>query len=317
MKLQKGFSLVELFIVIVIIGFIVIAELIILNKKINQYDTPYYTIYNTLRKSSYAILADEYCPGTSCPVAGLQAPRAFPNTSKDLCDRLAEYLNTTENNCNLLEDSSNLIDAEASGFPQNPHLRLSNSYKLYFGDLTTATEIPNTHGMMKNLDYFLVYADINGDKNPNRITCDNSNDMMPDIVPFAVTRTGEVIPLGLPVYSKIYATAKVYWKQPVAGTTQMNDVKTGTMNLFEAFHTAWGEKNAAETSIIGIEENFDIPLSILLTTRENSGIANNSNIKSCITDDMNNLSVIDVNSMCAGGTYSCRVTFDKSIETRF
>ena len=59
---KKAFTMIEVLIILTLIGFILIAELIILNTKSNQYGQPYYTAYNALRKAAYNVLADMYCP---------------------------------------------------------------------------------------------------------------------------------------------------------------------------------------------------------------------------------------------------------------
>jgi len=101
---RRGFSMIELIVIMTFISFIVIIELMILNNKVNEYATPYYTVYNALKKASYNILADMYCPDPrsadpDCRVG----PRDFPTTSEELCLRLAEFINTAELNCSATE----------------------------------------------------------------------------------------------------------------------------------------------------------------------------------------------------------------------
>ena len=59
---------------------------------------------------------------------------------------------------------------------------------------------------------YIVYTDINGKKSPNRLNLEEGNELYPDIVPFAVTTRGEVIPMGYPIYDTMYLSAQVRYR---------------------------------------------------------------------------------------------------------
>lgn len=315
-KKKNAFTMIEILIVFVIIGFILVAELIILNSKSNEYGNPYYTIYNSLKKTSYNVLADLYCPGSACPNTSLTFPRQFPTNGEDLCKRFAEFLNVSENHCEGLtpiNDAANNIDTN------NPHLVLSNSYRMYFGDEKLYTW-KDSSGISQQLNYFVVYVDLNGEKAPNRLTCKGTK-VMPDIVPFAITRRGETIPMGYPVYSKLYITAKIsYPSISKEGTTELENKTSGSMSFYDAIYGAWPSAISGE-----VEKHIDIPFSLMFSD-EDDFIKANSNIRQCYDgrepelkpeSEYKAMALSKESEGCKGGTYNCRVIVDSTTTTRY
>lgn len=354
---KKAFSLVEVLIVLSIIGFLAIAGLRTINSKEEQYNQPYYNAYNSIKKTAYNVLADLHCPDDSSDDPNCrEGVRPYPKKPNDcketvgsetriikgLCSRFAEFLNVTENNCSLLTSNNctNVlqygINNKADNFPSRPHLILSNSYRLYFGQMNTMTI------GSKMIDYFVVYVDINGEKKPNSVTCQGTT-IKPDIVPFAVTRSGDVIPMGYPIYSKQYLTAKI------AFPTEYNekgsvDNYSPSMSFYEAIATAWPQGSAGE-----VTREHDIPFSLMFADED---AFNGSNIRQCYNndelrkkqdfiDDAKTLreslksrqendcnkrkeeKEIEETSKCTGandciaGKLTCRVTIDSNTATRY
>ena len=201
MKAQKkAFTLTEVLIVMLIVGFILTVQLIVLTGKINQYGAPYYTAYSAIKKTGYNILADIYCP--ECYTTGGRVPqcqedkvynckdypRNFPTNKGELCSRFTEFINAAKTNCSRPAIS----DATTITKTTPPHIIATNGFRFYFSDIKTHST---------GTQFFIVYIDLNGEGEPNRVTC-NSSDVLPDIVPFALTTRGEIIPIGYPKYSK-------------------------------------------------------------------------------------------------------------------
>ena len=335
MNFKKAFSMVELILIIVLIGFIVIAELMILNNKVNEYGQPYFTAYNALKKASYNVLADMYCPGDACPVAGLTAPRRFPQNTTDLCERLSEFINTSVKHCEATEgyEDINILANNFNTQQDKPRMIASNSYRFYFtgdGDKPLRIEgIPDVYGNEYTVDYFIVWVDINGEKEPNRITC-NKTKLYPDIVPFAITTRGEVIPMGFPIYNTLYLTAKIKYPTEIELEEQADGSKkevfdnrsSSSQSFYKAIYGAWpvrGDVNKV------IQENIDIPFSVQFGDRipedslmhqcysEKTAIDIGLKSKEQFKDELVNRE----NLGCTGGTYACRVIVDSTIETRF
>ena len=318
MQKKSGFSMLEMLVILCFIGIIVIIELVILNNKLNEYSSPYFTAYNALKKASYNVLADMYCPGESCPAGVDSPPREFPKNSQQLCERLAEFINTAELNC---ADTSLDINDDAKNIDiEHPRMIASNSFRFHFSDLKEI-ELPNNYGGMDKLEYFVTYVDINGTKKPNRLTCTRSK-LLPDIVPFAITRRGEVIPMGFPVYSKTYLTAKIKYPSRIAADGSTEKHTSGSMSYYDAIYGAWPQTGTKE-----VQQHINIPLSVMYAQ---DSIYKDSDIKQCYdasntsfntelrTDtEYKNLAQNKESEGCKGGTYNCRVVVDSIIETRW
>ena len=310
--------MVELIVVFSIIGFIVIAELIILNNKVNEYANPYYAAYNALKKASYNVLADMYCPDpNSSDPECRKGPREFPTTSRGLCNRVAEFINTSENYCNSA-DSVEINDEATNIDNEHPHFISSNSYRFWFGGMRKI-QVPNAMGGVDELEYFVTYVDINGEKRPNRITCDGPR-ILPDIVPFAITRRGEVVPMGLPVFSKTYLTAKIKYPVDITNADDMKSKQSPSLSFYEAIYGAWPATDPMDKNVF---RYIDIPFSIVFAE---DPLYLNSNINQCL--DGMDPDLLDSNAYkaeaiprtvkgCVGGTYSCQVVIDSSAGTRF
>jgi hypothetical protein len=202
-----------------------------------------------------------------------------------------------------------------------PHFISSNSFRFYFGDKKDIT-VFDSFGNPQDLYYFVVFVDINGEKRPNRIVCEGER-IMPDVVPFAITRRGEVIPMGYPVYSKLYITAKIKYPSELDPTTgNMINRSSPSMSYFDAVYGAWPDTRTGAPHG-RVHEHADIPFSLMLTNRD---IYNGSAMRQCY-DGREPVLKRDVQYIaeaqpmtdrgCVGGTYSCRVVIDASIKTRY
>jgi len=312
---KYGFSMVELSIVMVFIGFLTIAGLVTLNTKLNEYSSPYFNVYNALKKASYNVLADIYCPDSESTDDECKlGPREFPKTSDKLCERLSEFINTAEKNCK--DTSLDVNDLANNLDPNKPRFVSTNSYRFYFSDLKK-THAQDLNGNEQELEYFVVYVDLNGRKKPNRLHCEGSM-YLPDIIPFAITRRGEVIPMGFPVYSKTYLSAKIKYPNKIDANGNMIDRGSQSLSFYEAVYGAWPKKGTRE-----VKRNINIPFSILITE---DGIYKDSLIRQCYNGSepelRNEQSYKDEaknkeDEGCLGDTYSCRVIIDSNVETRW
>lgn len=299
MNKKSAFTLTEILIMLTIIGFIMVAQLVVLNSKVNQYSGAYYTVYNAIRKTAYNVLADIYCPckDPNCPDAACKAgPRAFPTDSKNLCKRFAEFINTAENNC----DNQTLIDESLNFKNATPAFIATNSFRFYF----YKNRLTSTVGG-KKVNYFITFVDLNGEKRPNRFVCDDT-DVLPDIIPFIITDSGDVIPVGLPVYSKAYMTATV------GVSTADPSEKTKAMAFKDAVLTAWPNNANRENINIPFSVDYSNYLSTSMKTNFNSCTDGNKKKVDYINQSLN-----DSKLGCHSGTYDCRVTIDKHKTTRF
>ena len=144
---------------------------------------------------------------------------------------------------------------------------------------------------------------------------------MPDIVPFAITRRGEAIPMGYPVYSKLYLTAKI--KYPSTDTDAdgvLENESSGSLSFYDAIYGAWPSSTAGE-----VAKHIDIPFSLMFAD-EQDFIDANSNIRQCYDGraadlkpeaEYKNMALSREAEGCRAGTYNCRVVIDSNINTRY
>ncbi len=355
---KNAFTLIEILLVFLIIGIIITFETIVLQGQLNQYAAPYYNAYNTLFKAAYNVQADIYCPDDTLP-PGKQicpdGPRPFPKTTKELCERLKEFINTVPGkgsckNTDIDDNSSN-----GNQFDEK-HLRFvaTNSFRYYIAEkkftdsnfkcppeATGSLPQPcaGSNNKKNGLNYFVVYVDITGEKAPNRVGMSKSDEIYPDIVPFAITINGEVVPMGYPIYSKIYMTAKIKYPQIEIINNETGEVKgsherqySGSMDYFSAITGAWG----------GVA-NMEIPDSILFTEKMNDKFPGksfypNKKVKKYNYSQSNpttaNLTIEEDNTnykvhydddatptiktkRCVPGTFDCEVIVDSMTEKRY
>lgn len=301
-KLKRAFSLVELAMIITFIGVIIVFELMVLNRKINNYSASYYNAYNTLSLIAYNVFIDPECsfPYDPNPDSSMQEKmnacypedlydyetatgmkRKFPATGVELCERMTEFLNTgSAANCkarSINKNADNIMqwvnkngkkiwsDANTIRFVTSNANRfyIDDTLYSYGGDTSGKKnkyykqEYENFRfpdGSLEEIKYFLVYVDINGANGPNKIKMEKDDKYLPDIVPFAITTRGEVIPMGYPVYSKDYLTAQVRYTGTESGvvtdesgnesgSTDEKITATETMTYYEAISKAFGDEN--------------------------------------------------------------------------
>ncbi len=300
-KRKKAFSLLELMIVFVIIGIITVIEMMILQTRINQYGALYYNIYSALKKASYNVLADMYCPDENSddPECRL-GPRPFPDNSYDLCKRLSEFINVPKGaNCGSGEnDKSKDINDEASNINDDTlRFTASNASHFYMSSLKTYK-----FDSGEEIKYFIVYVDLNGKEPPNRVDKKPQDRVLPDIVPFAITTRGETIPMGYPIYSNTYLTAKIKYPAAEVNGAIVDDRYSKSMSFYEAIKGAWGDT-------ISPDITYNIPFT--------DQIPNNSKAKSFFLGEIPTDFEFKSQEGCKGGEYTCRVVIDSFQDKRF
>lgn len=344
---KYAFTLVEILIVFVIIGIIIVLEMHILQAQLNQYSAPYYNAYNTLSKAAYNVQADIYCPDNTKPVAQQicpNGPRDFPTTSEGLCNRLKEFVNTAPNqgNCKATEINDNSNNGDQF---DDKHIKFvaSNSFRYYITGLKHIDCANSNSSSNKqlcagttsnNVDYFVVYVDINGEKKPNRVGMNPNDEIYPDIVPFAVTTMGEVAPMGYPIYSPIYLTAKIKYPQvekinpdtgEILGFTERRS--SASMDYFSAVIGAWGGGFNSEIvdSILFTEKmNDKFPGKSFYTAKKITNYKKSGNTYSVLSDGEtkkihfdNHNPPVETTRRCTAGTFDCEVIVDSTLNKRY
>ncbi len=348
---KKAFTIIELIVVFVIIGVILMLEMQTINKRINQYGPVYYSVYSSLRKVAYNILADLACPdcigpyttenpGTPderkiCTSTGKETfcpdgARQFPDNFEDMCERMADFYNAVgEVNCQ--NSATRAINDDVTNINDETEIfRTANAVRFYLSDLKHITlDIRDEDGTVtghENIGYFIVYTDINGSKAPNNIRHDGT-DVKPDIVPFAITTRGEVVPIGYPIYDSDYLTAKIQYPFDASEGYDPKDQISESFNFYQAVYGAWGNYTSTSSEPTG-------------TTRDitpKSDISMTINFNDFLPEEVRTISVSDErypseeilrkfrdevwqksrDKGCNPNNYNCRVTVDSNTTTRF
>ena len=148
----------------------------------------------------------------------------------------------------------------------------------------------------------LIYVDINGKESPNKVDKEQQEKVYPDIVPFAITTRGETIPMGYPIYSNMYLTAKIGYPAAEINGVIVDNRFSKTMSFFEAIQGAWGGAISP-----------DIPFSIPFTEE----LPDTNLAKSFFLGQVPESAEFKSQEGCKGGEYTCRVVIDSYIDKRF
>ena len=176
-------------------------------------------------------------------------------------------------------------------------------------------EIPHGKTKKNGYKFFIVYVDLNGKMSPNRFTLPH-----PDIVPFIATFKGDVIPVGLPVLDKTYATARV---------VKSNGQETKSFTIDEARQIAFGSKiitnKPDDSQNCPAFMYTDIPIT-LMHFFHNDELNKKNLSKMLIPPDAppilprklgNDKDTSSENYLgCACGTFNCMMKIDENFERR-
>lgn len=125
-----------------------------------------------------------------------------------------------------------------------PTFVTSNGQKFYMSKVVNAN-VTNS-GLTDQYDrrqYRFVAVDLNGNMGPNSQY--RTAVKYPDIVLFAITSDGSIVPFGLPEFSKNYISAYIEYPTSIYNATKGTNVpnsklKSDSLTLVKARHSAWG-----------------------------------------------------------------------------
>lgn len=197
----------------------------------------------------------------------------------DFCEILTKYINTySGNKCqNFIYEIDNkdanpdenavkfydLFKTNDNKKGLSPTFTASNGQQFYISDVVTANfkkDDAESFNHLSRESYRLVVVDLNGKSSPNSQFKKKSSN--PDLVLFAITSLGDVIPLGLPEFTKEYINAAIYYPNyTTEDGSRKHPVKSETMTLWKAKQKAWGYSKADANSISMSPVSVHEPLS--------------------------------------------------------
>jgi hypothetical protein len=236
---KKAFTIPELLVFLTIVGVISVAMITIIKPNEKYLKYAYYNVYNVLATAAYNVIEDvndargeeSDHPGTVSEsdryFPGIEPGKTDEVYAKELCKKLAinpsstnkyGYINSTKYNCDSLKTvTTSPTDANFAD-ETNMAFMATNSMRFYITSLDSIT----VHDPIRNSDtllkYFVVWVDLNGTRGPN--TAGWTEGRAADIVPFVVTTSGQVLPIGNPTVDRRYLSARVQYptgeKPPVS-----------------------------------------------------------------------------------------------------
>lgn len=267
---KKAFTIPEILIFMTIVGVICVMMITIIRPNDKYYKYGYYNAYYVLATAGYNILEDAMDKKNSGSVDTYPVEDiAFPKEAKDLCKKLAlnpdtslsgpdedyGYINTTTYNCKTqFIAKKNPTDSDFAKGKES--FKSTNSMRFFIGakDNTGAPfniEVPDAiNGGSVNILFYLIWVDLNGDRGPNTAKIAN-NGRLPDIVPFAMTTTGKLMPLGYPTVDKTYMVSRI--KYPTDAKTDYSTVD----NYYVSQMKAYGNKEYPSIDVMSIRSSWN------------------------------------------------------------
>lgn len=229
MKIKKNaFTIPELLIFLTIVGVVSVMMMTIIKPGEKYLPYAYYNAYYALSTAAFNVKEDANDNNMSGDATISENDKYFPGalknpstdgevSARELCKKLANkpnanddedeygYINTSEYACTnftSFASDGNFYDTATPAF------RATNSMKYYIGKLAKIN-VPNAMESDTNYEikYYVVWVDLNGDRRPN--TSEWAKNKATDIVPFVVTTSGKVIPIGGPTIDTRYTTVRL------------------------------------------------------------------------------------------------------------
>ena len=195
-KCKNGFTLAEVLICMVIIGFIVAMSIQTLKIIKTSYASLAYFEFNNIKQMAGELIAgnspaDDKKPSIEFKEDLMQY--IITTDDKFFCDSIFSLVNASgKNNCGNFADTDTDPD---SGHPiikadgMAPAFIATNGHRYFISKRQTNSNVSNLYG------YRIIGVDLNGPQKPNISA--KSGSKIPDIVSFLILDNGEVYPVGV------------------------------------------------------------------------------------------------------------------------
>lgn len=233
---KRAFTIPEILIFMVIVGVICTLMMTIIKPNEKYYRYAYYNAYYVLNTAGYNIYQDALDKKDADKTGSTyqDTDKEFPQTSTALSKKLAlstsssspadeGYINTTfinnDNNVSKNPSASNLEKGKETFIATNSmrfFIAAQNDKKPF--SISVKDSMTN---QSINIKFFVIWVDLNGNRGPN--TPVRTNNKKPDIVPFIMTTTGKVIPIGYPTVDTTYLSTRLeYFSDTTSSHSQID-----------------------------------------------------------------------------------------------
>lgn len=260
LKNKRAFTLAEVIIVFIIIGIVGTIAMATVKPMEKSYKYAYTKVFNSLSSAVYNHMS------TTADVKYFDTSDGGGDSrAKDFCKALLVYMNTSDNaaECHINNDTFLGDNPSLADFSSEPNIMLSNGVYLWLGANGNKPFSFNqviTEGETDTISYYIIYADLNGKRGPNKIEYDpnSHHGHLPDIVAFIVTSKYIVIPVGYPKLDQRYLSA--YVEYPMSEDEEDNNdgsQYSDAMTYYEAVVSAYG-KGDDQIKTYGVVQTYDI-----------------------------------------------------------
>lgn len=255
---KSGFTLAELICALAVLS-VCIAMAIVNIKPAQKAAIKYLysNAFHTTQKAFYNAMIKQYNPfidivdKTTGRKLSVTHGEGEDTGTQRLCDGLTFFINTSSTSCsskNLASEigtdisiTSDMTDAEKGALVTNRQEKIqfttANGMQYFISGMMDKTLNGN------NIKFYIVYVDVNGDKEPNSLIYTkriNSRGVEvvnePDIFAFALLDSGLVCPLGIPEYDTNIMTARISYFDNEGRSYQTRR----SLPYYQAKASAWG-----------------------------------------------------------------------------
>ncbi len=279
---KRGFTIPELMIFLTIVGVICVFMLTVIRPGERYIPYAYYGIYDALSTAVFNIKEDAIDKNNTDKDGTIKTEdKVFPGAKSDpanaserkeaareLCKKLAidpeadpddansgseyGYLNATEYMCDAENFKPLSLTAQftTADMKEKMAFRTTNSMRLYISELGSINVTDNmNNNASQQVKYFVVWVDLNGDRAPNSKNWSRKRAV--DFVPFVITTSGVVIPVGAPIVDPRYMTVRIQYP---SGSTLKYSVKS--MTFIEGRIAAYNDRQYPSYELFSISNNL-------------------------------------------------------------
>ena len=234
-KKRFGFTLAELMMVFFAIGIISFIGISTVKAHKKQVYHLYNKAYDVLYTAAYNVFADE------------SQDYNFDDPHK-LCLGLTKYINSADK----VDDDGHFACGDVGARVTSetrvvadklPDFIANNGMRFYISNKQKFEKFKDTENLESDIEYYLVFADLDGNRGKGRVIETLSNDDEREVVAFVLTSNGDVIPLGVPSLDKNYLAVQVVYPN------DDDDTEHPMESYYQATYKAWGdisEKDSAK-----------------------------------------------------------------------
>lgn len=249
MNKKNGFTLAEILMVMILVGIILALSSSVFSHMQHNYKHIYWATYKTLKRCAGELLAESKTKNID------EAKTDGNGNVMTFCQKLAAQFNIANTgeickNTYSLGLSGPLSDSSIT--PDKPSFTLTNGTRFYVGNAFNPVGASN----YLDSDAVVIAVDLNGKSKPNIMDSRSyTGGKAPDIVAFAMTKTGNVVPITPYADDQTYITAHVQVCSYANGCPRNLDT-SGDGNSNTAYESSLIAKHVSLRKALALSDSF-------------------------------------------------------------